>query len=161
MCQVRKPPGLPANLPASSPGEFNLACRKGPAAEPAAVDIHHHGIDLPGNFRAVVCLAAPVADERRDIPDDDDPIPGPCDELGSSLVPGPFTERAPLRNHSLLARISIRYSSSAWKVMMTGILKDILGFCVNFIARIWFSDRIRIAGGLRRSNLFPAGPGTN
>jgi hypothetical protein len=63
VCQVRKPPSLLADLPAS-PGEFNLACRERPAAKPAAMEIFHHGIDLLGNFRAVVRLAAPVADVR-------------------------------------------------------------------------------------------------
>jgi hypothetical protein len=64
------------------------------------MDIFHHGIDLLGNFRAVVCLAAPVADECRDIPDDDDLVPDPGNEFGRSLVQGSFTERAPLRDHS-------------------------------------------------------------
>jgi len=51
------------SLPAS-PGEFDLAGRERPAAKPAAMEILHHGIDLLGNFRAVVRLAAPVADVR-------------------------------------------------------------------------------------------------
>ncbi|MDD4256156.1 MAG: hypothetical protein PHP59_12395, partial [Methanofollis sp.] len=29
------------------PGEFNLARRERPAAEPAAMGIRHHGVDLP------------------------------------------------------------------------------------------------------------------
>ena len=96
-------------LPASS-GKFNLAGRKRPAAEPAAMGVLHHGIDLSGNFRAVVCLATPVADECRDIPDDNDLVPDPCNEFGLSFLQGSFTERTPLWNHSfsLLVRVSIQ-----------------------------------------------------
>ena len=63
------------------------------------MDIFHHGIDLLRNFRAVVCLSAPVADECRDIPDDDDLIPYSRHELGLSFLQGSFTERAPLWDH--------------------------------------------------------------
>ena len=48
----------------ASPGEFDLAGRERPAAKPAAMELSHHGIDLLGNFRAVVCLTATVADVR-------------------------------------------------------------------------------------------------
>ena len=95
VCQVRKPPRLPA-----SPGEFNLACRERPAAKPAAMEIFHHGIDLPGGLCSVIRLAATVADVGRDIPDDDDLIPDPCNEFGRSLVQGSFTGRASLRDHA-------------------------------------------------------------
>ena len=37
----------PARERPALPRDFNLACRERPAAEPAAVDIRHHGIDLP------------------------------------------------------------------------------------------------------------------
>jgi len=96
VCQVRKPPRLPA-----SPGEFNPACCERPAAKPAGMEIFHYGIDLPGDLRAVVCLAAPVADVCRDVPDDDDLIPDPCNELGLSFLQGSFTEGTSLWNHSV------------------------------------------------------------
>ena len=68
--------------------EFNLADGERPAAEPAAVGIHHHGIDLPGCFHCVVCLPTLVTDVSGNIPDNDNSIPDPCDELCRSFLQG-------------------------------------------------------------------------
>jgi len=88
--------------PGLTRAEFNLARRERPAAEPAAVGIQHHGVDLPGCLHCVVRLFTPITDVSRNIPDDDNPIPNPCDELCLSFLQGSFTKCTSFWNHFFL-----------------------------------------------------------